>query len=59
MNVTVPVVLVSVTVVAASVLWNVAPPDWVIVMVPILVPTAPVTVTVPVVLKVTFDAPDE
>ena len=50
---------VMVTVAAPTVLWNVTPPDLVIVMVPINVPTAPLTVTAPVVLKVTFDAPDE
>ena len=58
-NVIVPVVLVRVTVVATVVLWNVTPPDLVIVIVPILVPTAPDTVTAPVVLMVRFDEPDE
>ena len=45
-NVTVPVVLVRVTVVAASVDWNVVEPEFVIVKTPMSVPTAPETVTV-------------
>ena len=50
---------VMVMVAALTVLENVTPPDLVIVIVPILVPTAPDTVTAPVVLMVRFDEPDE
>ena len=41
-----------VTVLAVTVLWKATPPDWVMVMVPMSVPTAPATVTAPVVLRV-------
>ena len=41
-----------VTVLAVTVLWKATPPDWVMMMVPMSVPTAPVTVTAPVVLRV-------
>ena len=51
---TVPVVSVMVTVVTSTPDWNVVPPDCVIVSTPMLVPTAPVTVAVPVVLRVRF-----
>ena len=49
-----PVVSVIVTVPTSTPDWNVVPPDCVIVSTPMLVPTAPVTVAVPVVLIVTF-----
>ena len=52
-----PVVLVSVTVVAATVLLKVVPPEFVIVMVPMSVPMAPITPTVPTELIVIFDLP--
>ena len=53
----VPAVLVSVTVLASTVLLKVAPPELVIVMVPTLVPTAPLTVTAPVVSNVRLAVP--
>ena len=53
----VPVVLVNATVAAFTVLLNVVPPEFVMVIVPILVPTAPVTETVPSVLNVTLALP--
>ena len=49
------VVLVIATVAALTVLLKVVPPEFVIVIVPMSVPTAP-TVTAPVVLIVKFDA---
>ena len=52
-----PVVLVKVTVVAATVPLKVVPPELVMVKVPTLVPTAPLTVTAPVVLMVRFALP--
>ena len=55
----VPVVFVSVAVVASTVDWKVVPPDWVTVKVPISVPTAPPMVTTPVVLIVKFEAVPE
>ena len=55
LKVIVPVVLVKVTVEAETVLLNVVPPELVIVMVPISVPMAPLTVTAPVVLMVRFE----
>jgi hypothetical protein len=58
-KVIVPVVLVNVTVEALTVLLKVAPPEFVTVTVSMLVPTAPDTVTVPVVLKVRFEEPEE
>ena len=51
-----PVVSVSATVAALTVLWKSIPPELVTVTVPMSVPTAPETVTVPATLKVTFDA---
>jgi len=54
-KVMVPVVLVNVTVAASTVLENVVPPDLVTVTVPISVPTAPLTVTAPVVLIVKLE----
>ena len=51
----VPEVSVSVTVAASTVLPKVVPPDWVISTVPISVPTAPLTVTAPVVLMVRLE----
>ena len=51
-NLTVPVVLVMVVVAAATVLWKVVPPELVMVSVPMSVPTAPATVTAPVVLRI-------
>ena len=59
LKVIVPVVAVKVTVVALTVELKVAPPELVMVMVPMLVPTAPLTVTAPVVLKVMLDEPEE
>ena len=41
-----------VTVLAVTVLWKAIPPDWVMVIVPMSVPTAPAAVTAPVVLRV-------
>ena len=52
-----PVVSVKVTVVAPTVLLKVVPPELVMVSVPTLVPTAPLTVTAPVVLMVRFALP--
>ena len=52
-----PVVLVSVTVAASTVLPKVVPPELVTVMVPILVPTAPLTVIAPVVSNVRLAVP--
>ncbi len=51
----VPVLLLNVTVVALTVFWKAAPPLLVMVKVPISVPTAPLTFTAAVLLKVTFD----
>ena len=56
MKVIVPVVLVNATVAAFTVLLNVVPPEFVIVRVPMSVPTAPETVTAPVVLIVKLEA---
>ena len=50
------VLLLNVTVAALTVLLNVVPPDWVMVTVPISVPTAPPMVAVPVVLIVILEA---
>ena len=52
-----PVVLVKVTVVAATVPLKVVPPELVMVKVPTLVPTAPPTATTPAVLIVRFALP--
>ena len=52
-----PVVLVKVTVVALTVLLKVVPPELVMVSVPTLVPTAPLTVIDPVVSKVKLALP--
>ena len=41
-----------VTVLTVTVLWKATPPDWVMVMVPMSVPTTPDTVTAPVVSRV-------
>lgn len=51
------VVLVIATVAASTVLLKVVPPELVIVMVPIRVPTAPLTVTAPLVSKVRLAVP--
>ena len=51
----VPVVLLRVTVVAATVLEKVVPPELVMVRVPISVPTAPLTETAPAELMVRLD----
>ena len=51
-----PVVLVSATVAALTVLWKSMPPELVTVTVPMSVPMAPETVAAPVTLKVTLDA---
>jgi hypothetical protein len=56
LKVTVPVVSVSVTVVAVTAPANVVPPLSVTVTTPMSVPTTPPTLTTPVVLKATFDA---
>ena len=48
--------MVSVTVVALTVLLKVVPPEFVIVMVPMSVPMAPLIVTAPVVLMVRLEA---
>ena len=50
-----PVVFVNVTVVAVTVLEKVVPPELVSVIVPISVPTAPLTLMTPVVFNVKFD----
>ena len=52
----VPVVLVNATVAASTVLLNVVPPEFVMVIVPMSVPIAPEAVTAPVVLIVILEA---
>ena len=53
---TVPVVLVMVVVAVSTVLWNVVPPELVMVRFPMSVPTAPANITAPVVLTVKLSA---